>query len=192
MKRPKPFRQFRTPGQRGFISVVGLLFLFSITMLAIAMYRSGGLQERMSGNLREKARAFEAAQSALQYGEWWLSQSNRGTGTACTGVLNANNLAQMQVCSNALASVTSLPWSARADYLPPSMSVAAGGGLAAGGDINYVAMPSLYISYLGLSSDGLSLLYRVSAVGYGGSSSTAAVLQSTYKLSSGVKDLGGQ
>ena len=100
-------------------------------------------------------------QSALQYGEWWLGQGNGSTGANCSGVLNANTLSQMQVCSNMLTAPTTLPWSARADYLPPNMTVATGGGIAASGDINYNAKPGLSIGYLGLSPDGKSLLYQV-------------------------------
>lgn len=177
--------------ERGFVLIVALLFLLVLTLLAVALFRSGGLQERIAGNTREKQRALEAAQSALQYGEWWLGQANRGTGANCNTITNANVLAQMQVCSNALANPTSLPWAARADYLPPNMTVASGGGLSASGDINYQAEPGLYISYIGLSADGTAQLYQVTAFGYGGSASTAAVVQSTYQMKTGVKDLGG-
>ena len=86
-----------------------------------------------------------------------------------------------------------LPWTpARADYLPPSMRLATAGspGGLNGTDINYARAPSLYIHYLGLSPDGLSMLFRVTGAGYGGSDGTAAVVQSTYQLGAGTKDLG--
>jgi type IV pilus assembly protein PilX len=185
-------RTHKARGDRGFILVAGLLFLIVLTLLSLAMFRSFGLQERIAGNTRDKERAFEAAQSALQYGEWWLGQGNGiGTGVTCSGVINGNDLTAMKICSNANSTPAALPWSNRADYLPPNMTVASGGGLATSGDINYQAKPGMYINYLGLTPDGLAQLYQVTAFGYGGNSDTAAVVQSTYQVKSGVKDLGG-
>ena len=182
----------RPSASSGFILIVGLFFMVILTLLSIAMFRSFGLQERIAGNTRDKQRSFEAAQSALQYGEWWLGQGNGGTGINCTGVVNGNVLTSMRVCSNGLTTPTNLPWSVRTDYQPPQMAVASGGGLAAiGGDINYQAMPGLYMSYLGITPNGLAQLYQVTAFGYGGNVNTAAIVQSTYQIKSAVKDLGG-
>ena len=182
----------RPSASGGFILIVGLFFMVILTLLSIAMFRSFGLQERIAGNTRDKQRSFEAAQSALQYGEWWLGQGNGGTGINCTGVVNGNVLTSMRVCSNPLTIPTNLPWLIRTDYQPPQMTVAAGGGLAAlGGDINYQAMPGLYVSYLGITPNGLAQLYQVTAFGYGGNANTAAIVQSTYQIKSAVKDLGG-
>ncbi|MBB3180505.1 PilX N-terminal domain-containing pilus assembly protein [Variovorax sp. Sphag1AA] len=175
--------------QRGFVMIISLLFLIVLTVLSISMFRSFDLQEKIAGNTLEKQRALETAQSALQYGEWWLGQGNGGTGSTCNAATDANTLSQMQVCSNALATPTTLPWTARADYLPPNMLAPGGGGLATSGDINYYKKPGLYINYLGLAPDGRSLLYRVSAFGYGGRASTAAVVQSTYQITGGNKAL---
>ncbi|MDE1947680.1 MAG: pilus assembly protein [Burkholderiales bacterium] len=182
---------YRPTRERGFVLITGLIFLVVLTLLGLALFRSGGMQERIAGNTREKQRALEAAESALQYGEWWVSEQNRGTGTPCTAVTNGNVVANMKVCSNALANPTSLPWPAYASYQPPTMTVSTAGGLAANGDINYQAKPGVYISYLGLDSTGKAQLYQVTAFGQGGSASTAAVVQSTYKMASAVKDLGG-
>lgn len=181
----------RTRRQRGFVLIAGLIFLVVLTLLGLALFRSGGMQERIAGNTREKQRALEAAESALQYGEWWVSVQNRGTGTACSSVVDGNVVANMQVCSNALTSPTTLPWTAYATYLPPTMTVSTAGGLAANGDINYLAKPGVYISYLGLDPSGTAELYQVTAFGKGGSSDTAAVVQSTYKMASAVHDDGG-
>ena len=62
--------------QRGVALVTSLLLLVIITILALSMFRSFGTQERIAGNLREKERALHAADSAQQYAEWWLLQSN--------------------------------------------------------------------------------------------------------------------
>lgn len=172
--------------QRGIALITSLLMLIVMTLLALSMFRSFGLQEKIAGNTREKQRSLQAAESALQYGEWWLSQGNGGTGVNCTTVYSANTVANMKTCTNALANPTTLPWSARGDYLPPNMTATSGGGVvstgANAGDINYAAKPSLYISYLGLDPTGQSQLYQVTGAGYGGSANGASVVRSTYAI----------
>jgi type IV pilus assembly protein PilX len=170
--------------------------LVIITLLALSMFRSFGLQERIAGNTREKQRSLQTAQSALQYAEWWLNwypnQSGNSIATITTGAAacsgshyNANTVANMVVCSNALPStaVTDLTWPGAGDYSPPTINAPGGGGVASNGDINYLKPPSsVYIQYLGLN--GQSYLFLVTAVGYGGSVDGASVLQSTYSLTS--------
>ena len=166
-----------------------MLFLLISMILGAAMMNSFGLLERMSGNTRDKLRALSVAQNALQYGEWWLSEGHGGEASACAGV---SQTAAMTVCEAPLGDPANLPWPVRADYEPPGVSVSSAGGVAADGDINFRALPGLHITELGMTPDGTGRLYRVSGFAYGGDPSTAAVVQSTYRLSSsGVKDLGG-
>jgi type IV pilus assembly protein PilX len=193
-------KHLKPSAKRGFALISALLILLVITMLALSMFRGFGMQEKMAGNTREKQRAFQAAQTALQYGEWWLGAGNGNTGTTCSGVVDASVLSQMRVCSAALATPTTLPWPIRADYLPAApaaMGISASGGLnSTGTDMNYFAKPGLYVSYLGLNPTGDAALYQVTAFGYGGganadgsTASTSAVVQSTYAISSSVKPL---
>jgi len=175
--------------QRGAALVIGLLILMLLTSLGVAMFRSFGLQERIAGNTREKQHAFQAAQSALQFGEWWLTQNNATTGTACSGLLSAT-----QVCSNAvtMATFTAGPWSMGSPYVPinvngpPPMTISTTGGVG-----TYFAQPRLYISYMGLGPSGTSRVYQVTAIGNGGDANSVAVVQSTFSVSTGIKDLGG-
>ncbi|MBV8272686.1 MAG: pilus assembly protein PilX [Cupriavidus sp.] len=195
MRHPTRSRLEGRDSAHGYVLIVGLLFLLVVSLLAVAMLRSFGIQEKIAGNTREKQRAFEAAQSALRFGEWWLGQGNGSSGAACSGVVRvaANDLSNMKVCTDALPAPTRLPWTtARADYVPPSMTVAAKGspGGMAGSDINYAAAPSLHINYLGLSQDGMSMLYAVTGAAYGGSESAAVVVQSTYQVGARIRDLG--
>ena len=182
---------------RGYVLITGLIFLLVVTLLAVAMLRSLGIQERIAGNTHEKQRAFEAALSALRYGEWWLGQGNGTKPVACKGVagVTVNDWSGMKVCDSALADPTRLPWTAaRAEYVPPALNVAARGrpcGMV-GGDIAYAAAPSLHISYLGLSQNGAGTLYTVTAAAYGGSESAAVVVQSTYQLVVSTRDLGNE
>jgi len=173
-----------------------MLFLVVLTMLSIAMFRSFGLQEKIAGNTRDKQRAFEAAQSALQYGEWWLTQGTVGAAVACTGVVSGNTVSSMRVCSTPVVASPAgawVPWANRIDYVPPSMTVVAGGGLTgSGADINYQGNPALSIYFMGYGTDPNgkpTSLYQISAFGYGGNADTVAVVQSTYQLSASTQCL---
>ena len=75
-----PAGNVRATKQGGFALMTSLLILIIMTLLALSMFRSVGLQEKIAGNTREKQRSLQAAESALQYGEWWLSQGNGSTG----------------------------------------------------------------------------------------------------------------
>jgi type IV pilus assembly protein PilX len=171
---------------------MGMMFMLMCTLLGLAMFRSFGLQERIAGNTRDKQRAFEAAQTALQYGEWWLRSGADVTPVSCAApdVANGNSVAAMRVCNSELATPAQLPWPGRIDYQPPAMGVQGGGGVGAGGDVLYQGKPGLRMQYLGLTPEGTGFLYRVNAFAYGGNADTAAVVQSTYKLTSAVRDLG--
>ncbi len=59
--------------QRGMVLVTSLLLLLVVTMLAVSMFRSMGLDEKIAGNMRDKQRALNAAETAEQYAENWLS-----------------------------------------------------------------------------------------------------------------------
>lgn len=172
--------------QRGIALIISLLILVIMTLLGLSMFRNFSLTEKMAGNTLEKQRSLQAAQSALQYGEWWLSQGNGTSGlndsNGCNVVYDANVSTNVRVCSTALANPTSLPWAARGDYLSPNMTVASGGGLTSAGDINYSKPASLYISYLGIGTTNSVMFFQVTGAGYGGSLNGASVVQSIYTI----------
>jgi type IV pilus assembly protein PilX len=175
------------PAQGGMVLVTALLLLIVVTLLAVGMFRSFGLDEKIAGNMREKQRALSAAETAEQYAEYWLTTGSV-TGTtpvACTAPVPAST---GQVCTNLLTNVTQLPWAARVDYVPTVTS--AMNVVTTGGQNTYYAKPAFYIGFLGPSPSGLGSIYQIDAVGYGGSADTAAVVEATYLVSSSVKDLG--
>ena len=176
------------------VLVTSLLLLVVVTIIALSMFRSFGIQEKIAGNMREKQRALQAAVSAQQYAENWLSSNATAATVTCSNLLNAN-IGQGQICSNklsaAVADVTSLPWMIGGapigvTYLPPGMSVSTSTSVSAASLANptYYATPSFYIGDLGPSADPNipGEIYQVDAVAYGGSSSTAAVVESTYAV----------
>ncbi len=173
--------------QRGMVLITALLLLIVVTILAVGMFRGFGLDERIAGNVREKQRALNAAETAEQYAEYWLSSGNATAPVTCSAVVAAS---VGQVCSNVLSTsvtnVANVPWqisgaNVGVTYTPSSptpMNIVG----TAGGAGNYYASPVFYISYLGLSPNGLGQIYQIDAVGYGGSPDTAAVVESTYIL----------
>ena len=161
--------------QRGMVLITALLLLIVVTLLAVSMFRSFGLDERIAGNVREKQRALNAAETAENYAEYWLTNGNSSTGTSCTAFVSST---VGQVCSNPLTTPTQIPWAAGVHYIPvvgTAMNIT-----TAGGQGTYYGTPSFYISYLGVSPNGLGNIFQIDAVGYGGSSDTAAVVEATY------------
>jgi type IV pilus assembly protein PilX len=182
--------------QRGIALVSSLLLLIIITILALSMFRSFGAQEKIAGNLREKERALHAAESAQQFGEWWLLQGNNAAigAVTCVPGLNAR-LNQGQICNlspvQAGFDVTSVPWPASAasvSYLPPGMSITPGLNVA---NPPYFDTPAFYIADLGPAADNTGEAYQIDAYGYGGSAATVAVVESTYEIQQGVVNRGG-
>jgi type IV pilus assembly protein PilX len=183
----RPARAARS--EQGFVLVTGLLFLVILTLLGISLFRSSGLMERVAANTRDKQRAFETAQAALQYGEWFLGQSTASTKSVCN-TTTGKTTATIHVCSETLAAsrdtLAALGWAANAfTYQQPNLTALAGGGLTSNGsDINYQGLPGVYIEDLGLMTDGKSELYQLTAFGYGGNADTSSIVRSTFKVTS--------
>jgi type IV pilus assembly protein PilX len=186
--------------QRGIVLISSLLLLVVVTILAIGLFRGFGLDEKIAGNTREKQRALQAAISAQQYAEWWLSVGNAINLVSCSGPYTV--LTGVPICTNTLPTVVSgsaniavLPWAVagvttQVTYTPPNMTLATGSSIAAG---TYYATPVFYISYLGLgtaANGSQGMLFQIDAAGYGGSPSTAAVVESTYLLQTSDIPLG--
>jgi len=58
--------------QSGAVLVVGLIFLVLLTLIGVTAYNVATQEERMSGNTRDRAVAFEAAERALRDCEEYL------------------------------------------------------------------------------------------------------------------------
>jgi type IV pilus assembly protein PilX len=176
--------------ERGLVLVTTLLLLVVVTLLALGMFRSFGLDEKIAGNMRDKQLALQAAESAQNYAEYWLGSGNAGSNVVCSTLVAAS---VAQTCSNTLPSVVAnvavVPWliggvPVGVYYTPPNMNVS-----TTQTNGSYYAKPVFYISYLGAS--GTASIYQIDAVGYGGSPNSIAVVESTYMVSTATKDLGG-
>lgn len=59
--------------QQGSAMLMALLILIVLTLLGVFASSSGIMQERMSGNFRDSARAFEAAEAGARWIEAWFA-----------------------------------------------------------------------------------------------------------------------
>ncbi len=55
--------------QKGAVLLVALIMLLLLTVIGVAAMRDTNLQERMAGNMRDHALAFQAAEAALRFAE---------------------------------------------------------------------------------------------------------------------------
>lgn len=61
------------PAQRGAALIVALVFLLLLTLLGVTAMGTTSLEEKMSGNLKDKTLAFQAAETGLIGGESWIA-----------------------------------------------------------------------------------------------------------------------
>jgi type IV pilus assembly protein PilX len=172
------------------VLISSLLLLLIVTIFAISMFRSFGIEERIAGNTRDKERARASAMTAMQYAEWWITQGNWANASACPSNLMIAP-ANGQVCLQGTGlnskvpngDVTVVPWSSGGtevgtQYTPTGMNVTN----AAAADYYYGA-PRFYISFISTVNQPLNCgnLYQVDAWGYGSNSATVAVVESVFE-----------
>lgn len=197
--KPTAFTSRRHRGQNGFVLIASLIIMVVITLIAVAMFRGGGLQEKISGNLREKQRAFDIAQNTLTFGQNWLN-ANAPAPVACANAAATNSQAANTpvVCAetsvypaDASALMTDLKAETAGTPYNPSGKAALTVSTTGGNDTVY-AQPRLFIQSIGNQAGTGNPLYRLTAIAWGGNDSTVAIVQSIYALpaASGAKDLG--
>ena len=180
------------PRQQGMALVTGLLLLVVCTIIAVSMFRSYGMQERIAGNIREKQRATNAANSTLQYAEWWLTTTAAlPTPVSCTGLVSSS---VGQICTNALADPTSVPWTNAGVQVGVTFS-----GFNTSNTVNttasrgtYYKTPIFYITDLGANKGTpAGEVYQIDAVAWGSTPNTVSVVESTYVLGTSGGSGGG-
>jgi type IV pilus assembly protein PilX len=183
--------------QRGMVLVSSLLLLIVVTIIALSMFRSFGIQEKIAGNMREKQRALSAAVSAEQFAENWLMNNATSASVPCAAGLLNGNMGFGQICNTATAlrnmipggDVTTVPWTiggapVGVTVLPAGMSISTTTSVGAIANPTYYGAPTFYIADMGPSADPTipGEVYMVDAYGFGGTSATAAVVESTYAV----------
>lgn len=173
--------------QRGMALISALLLLLVVTIMAISMFHSYGMEEKIAGNTREKQRALNAAVSAQQYAEWWLSSGAAPPTIACGAGFISSNVGQ--VCNNLPATFTTVPWASGVQFTPFTANPIGGWSnvlsttpTGAGATASYYGVPLFYITDLGLQAGGSGEVYQIDAMGYGGTANAVAVVESTYLI----------
>lgn len=196
--------------QHGFVLVSSLLLLLVVTIMALSIFRSFGVQERIAGNIREKNRAVQAAISTQEYGEWWLANESSAPYAVASGIASSAdvtcgttlmdaNLGTTQICLNTLpsisgAAVTAWPGAGTnigVAYTPPEMNISGLAVTDAAVTDKYYARPRFYITDLGSVATGRGEVYSVDAYSFGLNSTTVALVESTVSISCTVCNVGG-
>ncbi|MFM8330226.1 MAG: PilX N-terminal domain-containing pilus assembly protein [Candidatus Methylumidiphilus sp.] len=168
--------------QKGVALIVSLLILLVLTLTGITAMLVSSLEERMSGNLRDRNLAFQAAESALRAGEdavaVGLNQATMET-FGCQNTTTCALESDLEAASSAwsghnsravaytgtLGSVASSPKYLIEVLTPTPLSMMGTAPLVAG-EFQKPQSPLCY--------------YRISALGTGGTSTATVVVQSTY------------
>jgi type IV pilus assembly protein PilX len=156
--------------QKGSVLLVSLIMLLLLTLVAVGGMQGTILQERMTGNLRDRDLAFEAAEAALRDGEQALEPN------VPISFPNSNGLYRISANN-------------RPDW--PADPADNGNGVAtySGTLPGVFAQPRYYIEQIDtivppgcdLSTYCEPVYYRITAVGAGGSDNTNAVITTVYR-----------
>jgi type IV pilus assembly protein PilX len=193
--------------QRGVVLISALLLLIIMTILAMAMFRTNGVQELIAGNVREKQRAVQSAQDAVQYAETWLATGGNvlSNSVDCTtlGLVTYPSANSPSICSQPVASVDTalnvetVPWKFNGAELGfmfyPGATAGGSGGTSTGdmristtpssnttsGLASFYQVPRFYIALLPNYTKTLAM-YRIDAWNWAGTQNTAAVIESNY------------
>jgi type IV pilus assembly protein PilX len=183
----KPIHAHR---QSGVVLVTAMLLLIVVTIMALSMFRSYGIEERLAGNTRDKQRAINAAISAQQYAEFTLASGTAPISGTCPGGVLPNGF---EVCTNNPApNFTTLPWTAGvtfSNFTSNAINGVSNVVLANGtpdtltASASYAQAPVFYITDLGPNAGTpAGEVYQVDALGYGGNLNTVAVVESTFVI----------
>jgi type IV pilus assembly protein PilX len=202
-------RSMRSRSARGFVLIASLLLLVVMTLIALAMFHSFGIQELVAGNVREKQRAVQSALAAEQYAEIWLT----APGNVLSNIVDCSTVTLQAYSStsvpylclkpiSSVISVTSVPWKISGNEVGfvffPGASAGAGNGLTSTGDMtvstsgglnSYYEAPRFYIGLL--SATASQAVFRIDAWSWGGTPNTTAVVEANYTVTCGTCSTAG-
>lgn len=179
--------------QAGAVLVTGLIFLVILTLLGITAMQTSTMEERMSGNARDRNIAFQAAEAALRDAERDIRCKKIDGVTPATTKRNIGCISGMtgsdDSCTNGLCCVVNSPGIACVEpatpvYLNTALSLSAAPSVAYG---TYTAAPAIPAvsqqpRYL-IEPFQRQLInyFRITARGYGANANTQVTLQEVYK-----------
>jgi type IV pilus assembly protein PilX len=165
--------------QEGAVLIISLLILLIMTLIGVTAMSTTSLEEKMTGNMRDKNVALQASESALEDGEAWLSSQGARPVETSTCASPPCAVWDMNVLPD-LASQTQDWWLSNAHEYGT-------GGTKDIGDV--MTDPHYVIEEQAFVRDNLDAgqnpptgksFYRVTAHGTGGTDEAQVVLQSTY------------
>jgi type IV pilus assembly protein PilX len=196
----------RAHSARGFVLIASLLLLVVMTLIALAMFHSFGIQELVAGNVREKQRALQSALAAEQYAEIWLtSPGNILTNTVDCSTVTLQTYTSTSVpyiclkpiSAVATGGVTSVPWKISTvtgevgfQFFPGAYTGTGDMTVSTSGGANsYYQVPRFYIGLL--SATASQAVYRIDAWNWAGTQNTAAVVEANYTVLCGTCSTSG-
>lgn len=156
--------------QNGSVLLVSLIMLLLLTLVAVGGMQGTILQERMTGNLRDRDLAFQAAEAALRDAEESLATS------VPVSFPNSNGLYRIGATN-------------RPDW-PADPADNGNGVISYSGDFPGVAaQPEYYVEQIDtIPAPGCPLntycepvYYRITALGIGGSANTTVIVNTVYR-----------
>jgi len=186
------FRVSPAANEHGAVLFVSMILLIVLTLMGITALRVSAIEEKMSGNVRDRAIAFQAAEAALRAADKTLADSIEGasgidltaegvfTGTACTkGVFKlVAGVPYFSANAKGDGSDTSFwltwPWDSSNCYYTNNIELT---------DFSKIGKPietPRYVIEEIPPQDTEGTAYRVTAIGYGTSKASQVILQATY------------
>ena len=161
--------------------LVVMIFLIVMSLLGVSMYSGFIKDQSMAGNLREKQRAIEAAQTNLDFVASWLQNTANVYEGGWYTPVNCDTVTQVGstpvICGNALDTPTSLPWPSSQTFTPSSSTMAV---VAGGGANSYTSNPSYYLQEM--SHSDTTAYYKVTSTAQGGNATAVTVLETIYEV----------
>lgn len=174
-------------GQRGISLVIVMIFLVILSVLGVTAIQSSSLGSRVARNEADRTLAFQAAEAALRDGELDVKnlKADNSACVAATPGCRAQNISRGDgfdtVCTLGLcdsrAFITPV-WEDSAKWTTTGESVAYGTYTAATALPVVGQQPRYILEYFPL---GDSVVYRITAVGFGANTTTQVMLQSAVK-----------
>jgi type IV pilus assembly protein PilX len=169
--------------QRGVALITGLIFLVVLTLLGITAARMSSLEERMSGNTRDRSLAVQAAEMTLRDAELDIRNSGR-----VSGITNFVSACTNGLCYNGIqGNASGTDWNATPVWSLISMtaapSVAYGANTGASVIDGLSAPPRYLIEGMKkiLPGGGEAFYYRITTRAQGANPNTVVWLQEVFK-----------
>lgn len=171
--------------QHGVALITGLIFLVVLTLISVTAARMSSLEERMSGNMRDRSLAMQAAEMALRDAERDIRGGTRVP--AISGLTNFVSACTAGLCYNgSTGNVNGTNWNTTPVWSVVNMtaapSVAYGTNTGAAAIAGLSAQPRYIIEGIEKSGSGTAVyFYRITVRAQGANANTVVWLQEVYR-----------